>query len=89
MPYALRFRPGWDVFFEKMDQSIQRIIWKKIQKQVDETPLRHLRHGIMYYVLEIGQHRVAISINEKEKTKEIQFAGNHKQYEKWYRNLPQ
>ncbi len=70
-----------------MDGPAKEMIWKKIQKQKEETQARHLRHGIEFYVLEIGQYRVGLKINEKEKTKEIRFAGNHKQYEKWYKKL--
>jgi len=85
--YTLIFKPGWDVHYSKMDKSIQEMIWKKIQKQKNETQTRHLKHGVDFYVVEIGQYRVAIKINEKEKTKAIHFAGNHKQYEKWYRSI--
>ena len=85
--YKLKYKPDWDIYFAKMDRSTQKIIWKKIQKQKDETTARHMRFGLEFYVLEIGQYRVALKINEKDKLKTVWFAGNHKQYEKWYRNL--
>ncbi|MDP2666492.1 MAG: hypothetical protein Q8P05_03260 [Candidatus Diapherotrites archaeon] len=87
MPYVLKYYPGWDKYFDKMDRQVQERIWKKIQQQKEETSLRHLNHGIEFSVLEIGQYRVALKIVEKTKEKEIRFSGNHKQYEKWYKNL--
>lgn len=83
--YFLVFKPGWDKYYSKMDKSVQEIIWKKIQQQKNETKTRHLKHGVEFYVLEAGQYRIPIKINEKEKTKTIYFAGNHKQYEKWFK----
>lgn len=84
--YTLIFKPDWDKHYSKMDKSVQTIIWKKIQQQKNETKTRHLKHGVEFYVVETGQHRIAIKINEKENTKTIHFVGNHKQYEKWFKS---
>lgn len=85
MPYLLEYRDGWDKHYSKMDRSVQLIIWKKIQQQKNETGMRHLRHGVDFYVVEAGQNRIAIKVHEQAQMKEICFAGNHMQYEKWYR----
>ena len=85
--YALIFKPGWDSHFSKMDSSIQKMLWKKIQQQKHETKTRHLKHGIRFSVVEMNQYRIALKINEKHRTKTIHFAGTHKQYEKWYTGL--
>ncbi len=85
--YKLDFKPGWDIYFVKMDKVTQAQIWKKIQKQKNETQTRHMRFGLEFYVLEAGQNRIALKINEKEKIKTVWFAGNHKQYEKWYKQF--
>ena len=77
--YSLIFKPGWDKYYLKMDNSTQTSIWKKIQQQKNETKTRHLKHGVEFYVVDTGQYRIAIKISEKEKTKTIHFAGNHKQ----------
>ncbi len=82
--YQLIYLPGWNEHFAHMDKSVQDAILKKIEKQRYETQIRHLKKGTEFSVLEIGQYRVALKINEKEKIKTIEFAGNHKQYEKWY-----
>ena len=86
--YSLIFKPGWDKYFSKMDKSVREMVWKKIQQQKNETNTRHLKFGVEFYVVEAGQNRIAIKINEKEKSKTIHFAGNHKQYEKWYKKQP-
>lgn len=85
MAYTISFAPNWDEYFSKMDKSTQATIWKKIEKQKNETKTRHLKHGIEFYVIESGQYRIVLKIGEKEKTKKVYFAGNHKQYEKWYK----
>ena len=86
MPYGISFRPGWDVYFSKMDNSVKKIIWKKIQQQKNETKLRHMKHGLEFYAVEAGQYRIALKIDESSKTKHIHFVGSHKQYEDWFRN---
>lgn len=85
--YRVEFIPGWDVHFNEFDVSIREQILKKIVKQQFETGARHLKHGLDFYILEAGQYRIAMRIKESEKIKEIHFAGNHKQYEKWYQNV--
>ncbi len=85
MPYSLEYRDGWDRHYSKMDKSVQLIIWKKIQQQKNETGMRHMRHGVDFYVVEAGQYRIALKVHEEKQMKEICFAGNHKQYEKWYK----
>ena len=87
MTYQLLFAPDWDIHFSKMDSIIQKQLWKKIQQQKEESQTRHLKHGIEFAVIETGQYRIAVKIDEKEKTKKIHFAGNHKQYEKWYKKI--
>ncbi len=85
--YLIDFKPGWDKFFSKLDKGIQKQIWKKIQKQKNETQTRHLKHGINFYVVEVNQNRIIIKINEVENKKTIHFIGNHKQYEKWLKEI--
>ncbi|HLC92370.1 MAG TPA: hypothetical protein VJH23_01540 [archaeon] len=83
--YALEYKPEWDRHFSKMDHLVKLQIWKKIQKQKEETQTRHMGFGLEYYVVESGQYRIALAIDEKAKTKAIWFVGDHKQYEKWYK----
>jgi len=84
--YTLKLNPNWGENFKKFDHATQQKIMKKIEKQQEETKTRHLKHGLEFYVIEIGQWRAALKINEKEKTKTVCFIGNHKQYERWYKS---
>lgn len=78
--FELNFVEGWNKFFNKLDKSEKEKIWKKICQLKALENARHLRHGLPFFVLEIGQYRICFE--EKGKTREIMFAGNHKQYEK-------
>ncbi len=85
--YKIDFIDEWDRHFKKFDKNIQQIIIKKIEKQTEGTKTRHLKLGIDFYVVELGQYRIAIKIEEEKRIKEIWFVGNHKQYEKWYKSF--
>ena len=80
--FELRYANDWDMYYSKMDSTEQDKIWKKIQQLKNPVKARHLKHGIPLFVKEVGQYRICF--REKEKIREILFAGNHKQYEKWY-----
>jgi len=85
--YKLVYMAGWDKNFEKMDKHTQKQIWKKIQKQANETKTRHLKYGLSFFVAESGQNRIVLKIKDNEQTKEIWFAGSHKQYDEWRKAL--
>ncbi|VVB65711.1 Uncharacterised protein [Candidatus Gugararchaeum adminiculabundum] len=84
MIYTLIFRENWDRYFSKMDRMTQERIWKKIMQLKNEGSYRGLRYGVNLCVVEVGQHRICFSVDEKQKTKKIYFIGDHKEYEKWY-----
>jgi mRNA-degrading endonuclease RelE of RelBE toxin-antitoxin system len=81
--WKLSFKPGWDIYFKKFDNSIQKKILKKFNQMKESLQARGL-HNTKILVEEIGQYRIAFIKNEENKTKLIHFIGNHKQYEKWY-----
>lgn len=81
--YKIKLMPGWDDHYKKFDKNTQEIILNKIEKQQQETKTRHLKYGLVFFVAECGQNRIALKINEQEQTKEIWFVGNHKQYDRW------
>ncbi len=87
--YSLKYIGNWNKHFDEMNNSTKAQIWKKIQKQVGEIKTRHMKQGLDFFVLEVGQYRIALKINEQQKTKTIYFIGNHKQYEKWYASTTQ
>jgi len=82
--YELNFAPDWDKYFSKMDKNEKEKILIKIEKMMTFEKARHLKFVSPYYVVESGQHRICCE--QKGNTRTISFAGNHKQYEKWYKN---
>ncbi len=81
--FEISFAEEWDKFFRKIDKQEKERLWKKIIQLKTIEKARHLKHGLPFFVLESGQYRICFE--EKEKTRIIMFAGNHKQYEKWYK----
>ena len=58
---------------------------EKIEQLKTLLKARHLKQGIPIFVVESGQYRICF--REKGKAREILFAGNHKQYQKWYKQF--
>ena len=83
-PWKLRFIPGWDRHFSKFDNSAKTAILKKLE-QLKQPLLSRGLHSSKYKVEEAGQYRIALKIDEAAGEKIVEFVGNHKQYEKWYK----
>ncbi len=87
MKFEILFKDSALEEFLKLDKSIRIRIGKKI-KQMERADLktRHLRSGIPFFVLEVGQYRICFSINVARMEKTVYFIGNHKDYERWYKS---
>ena len=85
LSWKLEFMSGWDIHFKKFDKNIQLQILKKVDQMEQQLQSRGL-HSSRYQIEEVGQYRIALKIDEKNMVKKIVFVGNHKQYEKWYKN---
>ncbi len=83
-PWKLGFIPAWDKHFSKFDEPTRERILKKLE-QMKQALLFRGFHSSKYHVEEAGQFRIAFKQDEETRTKYIQFIGNHKHYEKWYR----
>ncbi|MEK6957514.1 MAG: hypothetical protein AABW99_00845 [archaeon] len=83
-PWKLQYIPGWDLHFKKFDKSVQVQILKKLEQLKQPLQARGL-HSSRFQVEETGQYRIALKIDEENRVKKIQFIGDHKQYEKWYK----
>jgi mRNA-degrading endonuclease RelE of RelBE toxin-antitoxin system len=70
-----------------LDHSVRKLILKKIARMKTEPAGKHLRHGLPYFIAEVGQYRIAYEVDEAEKKKIIQFVGDHKEYAEWYRSV--
>ncbi|MCK4328064.1 MAG: type II toxin-antitoxin system HigB family toxin [Candidatus Diapherotrites archaeon] len=81
--YSLKFDEKWDTYFSKLDKTMQKRVWKKIQQLKQTTYSRHLKLGFPFFVTEIGQYRLCYKIDGQQKTKTMYFVGTHKDYEKW------
>ncbi len=85
---------AYDVIFDDeakedywaLDYSVRLRIEKKLLQlgRVDLTS-RHLRHGSPHFVAEVGQYRIAYKILDDRMIKRVMFVGDHKAYERWYR----
>ena len=85
--YELRFKPKFIEQFEKLDNSIQKRVYKKIRTLKEEKQRRHLKNGTPYFVEECGQYRILYSLSKIKNVIELLFVGKHKDYEKYYKNL--
>ena len=83
--FRLDYDKSWDKFFLKMDSSVQKMLWKKIQKLKTLTKARHLKRSLPYFVVEVGQYRIGFI--EEKSVRIVAFVGNHKQYQKWHTTL--
>jgi len=83
--WSVRLKPNWDIHFKKFDKSTQEKIFKKL-KQLEQPLQARGLHSSKYRVEETGQYRIAFKNNHETRTREIHFIGNHKQYEKWYKD---
>ena len=88
MTYRIILHPDAKESLDEMDKSVRLQILKKIhQLERDDLTSRHLKHGLPFFVEEPGQYRICFTIDEAEKTKTVWFAGDHKQYQKWFSSL--
>ncbi len=81
--YKIKYAPGWDIYYSKMDNSQRIPIAKKVKKLKQKKKKRHLYYGLPFSVDEVNQYRIVYKTFEKEKFVRIYFIGDHKQYEKW------
>jgi len=66
----------------KMDASVRERLIKRIARMREEPSGRHLKYGLGFFVIEVGQYRIVYTFEGNHKT--IYFLGDHKEYEKWY-----
>jgi mRNA-degrading endonuclease RelE of RelBE toxin-antitoxin system len=83
--WTIHYEANWDIYFNRLDQTIQSHIFKKINKLQFDIHTRHFRK-LNFFISEVGQYRIAFFENKETKTRTIVFVGNHTQYEKWYKS---
>jgi len=85
--YKASFHKDWPGYFDKLENQIKEHTVKKIQKILEHPQKRHLGGGAKYFVDEIGQYRILYMVFEERQEVRFFFVGNHKEYEKWYKQL--
>jgi len=83
--HVLLYDEKWDLYFQDLSPDIQARPLKKLDRIREGLPGRHLRHGLPFFVEEVGQYRICYTQDEASRTRKIYFAGDHKQYGRWLR----
>ncbi len=85
-PYRIEFEPEAEESYAGLDKSLRNRIDKTLSKmERDELVSRHLKRGLPVFVEEVAGYRIAFKVREELKQKRILFVGDHKAYERWYR----
>jgi len=83
--YTLVYDVDWDNYFQNVPEVIKKRFLKRREKYVNFPTIgfRHTKHGVSYFVDEIGQYRVCFTSDEDNKIRTFYFIGDHKEYEKF------
>jgi len=84
--YSPEFDPAWKGRFERLPEDLKARVVKKLKQILNGLPGRHLKHGLDYFVEEVGQHRICYKTFEERKVRRFYFVGDHKDYERWLGN---
>ena len=85
--YTASYDEKWAEYFDKLEYSLQERVAKKIKKILEFPQKRHMKKSARYFVDEVGQYRLVYRIFEEQKEARFYFVGNHKEYEKWYKQF--
>ena len=83
--YTLDYDPDWDGYFQDVSDEIKKRFLKRREKyrNFPTTGFRHSKHGLPYFVDEIGQYRICFISDEERDIRTFCFIGKHKEYEKF------
>ncbi len=84
--YRSNFDESWPSYFNSLENSFKERVAKKIKNILAFPQKRHFK-GANFFVAEIGQYRLIYRIFEEIKEVRFYFVGDHKEYEKWYKQL--
>ncbi|MFH1106407.1 MAG: hypothetical protein V1787_00775 [Candidatus Micrarchaeota archaeon] len=85
MNYGVVFESAAENQLLGKDFSVRKRLIQRIARMPFETPGRHMEKGLPYFVAQAGQYRIIYTC--KEGVKRIYFVGDHKEYERWYKQL--
>lgn len=77
MTYAVKWHPKVRKFLQKLPKDLAKRIILKV-KEVQENPFHYLEHyeGNSYYKLRIGDYRMLVDVDLKNKVLFIQVIGH-------------
>jgi len=81
------FDEKWPEYFKKLDNTTKERVAKKMKKILEFPKKRHLSQGARFFVDQIGQNRIVYRVFDENKEVRFYFVGNHKEYEKWYKQF--
>lgn len=81
------FDEKWPEYFAKLDDIIKERVAKRIKKLLEFPKKRHLSQKANFFVDEVGQHRILYRVFDETNEVRFYFVGNHKEYEKWYKQF--
>jgi hypothetical protein len=85
--YVALYDDDWGKYFNKYSNELKIRIVKKISKILEYPEKRHLKSGARFFVDEIGQSRLLYRVFEDTKQVKFYFIGDHKEYEKYYKEF--
>ena len=82
--WEVLFDEDWLKYYRKTNDELKKRFLKKAKELKTDKKFKHLKHGLPYFVLELGKNgRVLFIEDEKSKTRILVFIGDHKEYEKF------
>lgn len=67
-----------------IDRSQLVLFYDHVKKIASKPPGRHLKHGMPFYIEEVGQGRIVYRV-VNDTIFVIRYFASHKEYEKWYK----
>jgi len=68
----------------RLDKSVREAVCKRLHRlELDDFEPRHLKHGVPFFVEEVGQYRICFKIRYELGEKRVYFIGDHDAYGKW------
>ncbi len=83
--FSAEFDEEWRSYWKDIPENMRDRIRRKIDQILSNPKRRHMRHGLDFFVAEVGQYRVVYRVFEASKAVRFYFVGKHKDYERWYR----
>lgn len=70
--------------FFKLDNSLQILFKKAINKIIEEPERKHLKYGIPAHVIKVNKQARIVYYIDTDKIIILHCFSNHKEYENWY-----